>query len=96
VVNRRTITNNNFADNGDQYLNCKVEFEKLKESSNLDRSAGGEQKRKIKGGDAIAVGQYLKRNKELTVKDISMKLKKNRGLKFSPITVWRHLKNRRI
>jgi hypothetical protein len=59
----------------------------------LDRSAGRGQKRKIKGGgDAIAVGQHLKRNKELMVKDILLKLEENRGLKVSPMTVWRHLK----
>jgi transposase len=67
-------------------------LKKLKESGNLDRRVGGEQKRKIKGGDAIAIGQYLKRNKELTVKDISMKLEEKRALKASPVIVWRHLK----
>ncbi len=70
----------------------KYNLKKLKESGNLDRRAGGGQKRKIKGGDAIAIGQYLKRNKEFTVKDISMKLEEKRGLKVSPMTVWRHLK----
>jgi DNA-binding MarR family transcriptional regulator len=37
----------------------KYNLKKLKESGNLDRRVGGEQKRKIKGGDAIAIGQYL-------------------------------------
>jgi len=46
----------------------------------------------IKSDDARAIGQYLRRNKELTAQQIATKLENERGLEVSHDTITRHLK----
>jgi transposase len=67
-------------------------LKKLKNKGNLDRKNGSGRKRLITKGHSQSIGQYLRRNNELTTKDIFMKIECERGLKVSDSTINRHLK----
>jgi transposase len=67
-------------------------LKKLKNNGNLDRKKGSGRKRLITKGHSQAIGQYLRRNNELTAKGISTKIEYERGLKVSDSTINRHLK----
>ncbi len=60
------------------YTTVYKNLKKLKESGNLNRRTGQGRKRLIKPEDARAIGQYLRRNKELTAQLIATKLKNER------------------
>jgi len=67
-------------------------IKKLLKNGNLDYRHGNGRKRKITADHARAIGQYIRRNSEITTRAIEAKLKDERELNVTHSTVSRHLK----
>jgi transposase len=58
-------------------------LKKFKNNGNLDQKKGSDGKRLINKGQSQTIGQYLRRNNELTAKEIPTKIEYKRGLEVS-------------
>lgn len=64
---------------------------KTKKEGGVEHRRGNGRPRKIAGEDSVAIGQWIRRNNEITAKEIAEKLQSNRNLTVSEWTVRRHL-----
>ena len=64
---------------------------KIEKYGTMNHRGGSGRTRKIKHEDSIAIGQWIRRNKEITAEEITDKLKSNRNLTVSKWTVRRQL-----
>ena len=64
---------------------------KIKEQDSVGRRRGGGRPRKISEESNIAIGQWVRRNNEITAQEIAEKLSRERNLNVSRWTVQRQL-----
>lgn len=69
----------------------RYNLEKIKKEGGVEHRCGNGRPRKIKPEDAQAIGQWIRRNNEITAQEIVEKLQSNRNLSVSRWTVQRYL-----
>ena len=64
---------------------------KIRHQGNVEHRGGNGRPRKIPANINLSIGQWIRRNKEITVKQILQKLEQHHGLSTSRWTMQRHL-----
>ena len=70
----------------------KYNIRKIKQQGTIEDRPSKGRPRMVTASDSIALGQWIKRNKEATSKELTQKLLHDRGLNVSQWTIQRQLK----